>query len=134
MINRNLICEHFAYYDCLIKHCCKGGVNRLSNCKFIYFIALRRRHGPIVIKEYTGSILRSFHNTAATEISFPTVDCNSDYPIGRLNTFIKKQLHIYNSISLVSIVFINKNLFWVNEKIPICTYIIKMPNQFISVN
>ncbi|VDI82808.1 Hypothetical predicted protein [Mytilus galloprovincialis] len=45
---------------------------------------LRGLHGPIVIKEITGSILQSFHQTAAMEIGFPTVDCNSDDPIGRL--------------------------------------------------
>ncbi|XP_071141999.1 glucose dehydrogenase [FAD, quinone]-like [Mytilus edulis] len=45
---------------------------------------LRGLHGPIVIKETTGSILQSFYQTAAKEIGFSTVDCNSDDPIGSL--------------------------------------------------
>ncbi|VDI14878.1 Hypothetical predicted protein [Mytilus galloprovincialis] len=51
---------------------------------------LRGLHGPINIKETTGSILQSFHQTAAKEIGFPTVDCNSDDPIG----FCKNQMNV----------------------------------------
>ncbi|CAG2233629.1 Uncharacterized GMC-type oxidoreductase Mb1310,Glucose dehydrogenase [FAD, quinone],Oxygen-dependent choline dehydrogenase [Mytilus edulis] len=51
---------------------------------------LRGLHGPIVIKEITGSILQSFHQTAAMEIGFSTVDCNSDDPIG----FCKNQMNV----------------------------------------
>ncbi|CAG2189732.1 unnamed protein product [Mytilus edulis] len=59
-------------------------------CEFKCFIALRGLHGPIVIKEITGSILQSFHQTAAMEIGFSTVDCNSDDPIG----FCKNQMNV----------------------------------------
>ncbi|XP_076082604.1 choline dehydrogenase, mitochondrial-like [Mytilus galloprovincialis] len=52
--------------------------------------ALRGLHGPINIKETTESILQSFHQTAAKEIGFSTVDCNSDDPIG----FCKNQMNV----------------------------------------